>query len=192
MPRALVTSAVSWRWSMDQPTTLRLRASSTTQQSSLPSRVLGDVGNPELVGFGPGEVSVDEVTAQRRVGSVVVVVDAVVFDDHPGFEQRIELPEARMTCLAGSAGTHRLRCSHASPRTRSAGRLARSSAADLHAGEDELAFPQCMSPWLSPRVTHWARAAASRPLVDHPSKVPVQQLAPGSVRREPRSHAPQT
>jgi len=31
MPRALVTSAASWRVSIDQPTTFRAKASSTTQ-----------------------------------------------------------------------------------------------------------------------------------------------------------------
>jgi hypothetical protein len=39
MPRALVTSAAVGEASMDQPTTRRLKASRTTAQYSLPSRV---------------------------------------------------------------------------------------------------------------------------------------------------------
>ncbi len=39
MPSALVTNVEVWAESIDQPTTRRLHASSTTQQYTLPSRV---------------------------------------------------------------------------------------------------------------------------------------------------------
>jgi hypothetical protein len=39
MPSALVTSAVFWHESIDQPTTRRENTSSTTAQYTLPSRV---------------------------------------------------------------------------------------------------------------------------------------------------------
>jgi hypothetical protein len=66
MPSALVTSAAVGVVSMDQPTTRREQASRTTAQYSLPSRgVLGDVGDPQLIGAGASELAVDQVAGGR-------------------------------------------------------------------------------------------------------------------------------
>jgi hypothetical protein len=68
MLRALVTRAAVWVESIDQPTTLRLKASSTTQQKTLPSMVGCPVyvGHPELVGAVLGELAANKVGRHER------------------------------------------------------------------------------------------------------------------------------
>ena len=63
IPNAEVTSPEVAELSIDQPTTRRLNTSSTTAQYTLrlPGGMLCDVGDPQLVGFETGEVSVDQV-----------------------------------------------------------------------------------------------------------------------------------
>ena len=74
MPRALATSDAVARESMDQPTTRRLKASSTTAQQALAlaGGVLGDVGRPQPVRLNPGEDPVDQVRRGGRVGDLAM------------------------------------------------------------------------------------------------------------------------
>ena len=60
---ASLTSAVSQRRSIDQPTTRPLKASRTTAavDLSFARRVLSDVGEPQDVGSVDGEVALDQV-----------------------------------------------------------------------------------------------------------------------------------
>ena len=64
MPRALVTSAAVGQASIDQPTTRRGVGieHDAAVDLAFAGGVLGDVGDPQLVGAGPGKAPVGEVT----------------------------------------------------------------------------------------------------------------------------------
>ena len=75
VPKALVTSDAVGRESMDQPTTRRLKVPRHHGAVDLgfAGGVLGDVGDPQPVGLGSGEVAVHEIRSGRRVGDLAVL-----------------------------------------------------------------------------------------------------------------------
>src|SRR5919204_4975349 len=87
MPRALVTRLVAGSESMDQPTTLREKTSSTTAQYTLPSRVGCSVR------LRPCEVALDQIPRRGAVrGSALAGTTREALDAcpaHQGFNRLV-------------------------------------------------------------------------------------------------------